>query len=455
MERKLSIQFLGGAGEVTGSKHLLSVGNKKVLIDCGMFQGLRELRELNWAPFPVEPSSIDFILLTHGHADHTGFLPRLVKSGFKGRIIGTAPTLDVAEIIIRDSAKLQEEDAELANKYGYSRHKHAEPLYTINDVVSTIPLFQPAAEGEWIQLFENVRIRFQYNGHILGSTFIEVEAFDKTIVFSGDLGRKNDMLLYPPKKPLKADILLTESTYGDRLHPEEDLVNVLHNLITNTFNAGGNVLIPSFAVERIQMLMWLLWQLEKRKKIPRIPIVMDSPMGANILDLFLKYPQWHKLSEIDCKDIFQKIEVVSSQKETNAIMSDNTPKIIIAGSGMVTGGRILAYMQKYISKSHTTVLLTGYQAAGTRGRKLLEGVNELKIYGKYYPVKARIKVIHSLSAHADQRELLDWMGELKNKPEKVFVVHGESQSAEIFREKISDTYGWNAEVPKLNQSFSF
>lgn len=455
MERKLSLQFLGGAGEVTGSKHLLSVGDKKILVDCGMFQGLRELRELNWAPFPVEPSSIDVILITHGHADHTGFLPRLVKLGFKGKIIGTAPTLAIAEIIIKDSAKLQEEDAELANKYKYSRHKHAEPLYTLKDVDATIPCFQPAAEGEWIQLFENVKIRFQYNGHILGSTFIEVEAFDKTIVFSGDVGRKNDMLLYPPKKPQKADILLTESTYGDRLHPEEDLASVLHDIITTTFNAGGNVLIPSFAVERIQMLMWLLGQLEKTKKIPRIPIVMDSPMGANILEVFLKYPQWHKLSETGCKDIFGKMEVVSSHEETNKVMADSTPKIIIAGSGMVTGGRILSYMEKYISNPNTTILLTGYQAAGTRGRKLLEGVHELKIYGKYCPVKARIKVIHSLSAHADQGELLDWMSELKNKPEKVFVVHGESQSAEIFREKITDTYGWNAEVPKLNQSFSF
>lgn len=455
MEKKLSIQFLDGAGEVTGSKHLLTAGDKKILVDCGMFQGPREMRALNWAPFPVEPSSIDVILLTHGHMDHTGFLPRLIKLGFKGKIIGTAPTLSVAEIIIKDSAKIQEEDAEMANKYGYSRHEHAEPLYTLKDADLMLPHFQEAEEGKWMQLFGNVKIRFQYMGHIIGATFIEVEAFDKTIVFSGDVGRKNDMLLFPPKKPQKADVLLTESTYGDRLHPQEDLVEILHNIITNTFNRGGNVLVPSFAVERIQTLMWFFWQLKKIKKIPHIPVVMDSPMGANVLKLFLQYPTWHKLSETDCHDIFEKIEVISTYEETQRVINDRTPKIIIAGSGMMTGGRILAYLEKYISKPHTTVLLTGYQAMGTRGRKLLEGVRELKIYGKYYPVRADIKVIHSLSAHADQEGLLDWMSEIKNEPSKVFVVHGETQSADIFREKIIDTYGWDAEVAALNQTFNF
>jgi metallo-beta-lactamase family protein len=263
------------------------------------------------------------------------------------------------------------------------------------------------------------------------------------------------MLLYPLKKPQKADILLIESTYGDRIHPKENLLEELHNIITNTFHRGGNILVPSFAVERIQMLMWLFWQLKKKKMIPHIPIVMDSPMGANVLDLFLQYPKWHKLSEVDCRDIFEKIDVVSSYEETNKVLADKKPKIIIAGSGMITGGRILTYLEKYIGKPHTTILLTGYQAAGTRGRKLIEGVNELKIHGKYYKVKAKIKVIHSLSAHADQKELLGWMGEIKNKPEKVFVVHGEEQAADIFREKINDTYGFDAEVPKLNQSFNF
>ncbi len=419
-----------------------------------MFQGMREMRELNWAPFIINPSAIDAVLLTHGHADHVGLLPKLVKSGFKGRIVATAPTLAITEIVIKDSAKLQEEDAELANKFKYSRHKRAEPLYTVEDAEAVIPLFEEAPEGKWIQLFDDLKIRFQYVGHIIGATFIEVQTQGKTIVFSGDVGRRKDILLNPPKKPGTADILVTESTYGDKLHPNEDITALLHDIVTRSYQSGGTILVPSFAVERIQLLMWIFWELEKSKQIPRIPIYMDSPMGANVLELFLKYPEWHKLSESDCYELFNKIEVIASYQETDKVIADRKPKIVIAGSGMISGGRILRYMERFLNKPNTTVLLTGYQAAGTRGRKLLEGVHELKIYGKYVPVKAQIKVLHTLSAHADQDELLDWMSNIKNKPQMVCIVHGEQQAAEIFKEKIIDTLKWDAEVPSLNQIYN-
>ena len=443
------IKFLGAAGTVTGSKFFIEVFHKKILIDCGMFQGLKELRKLNWIDLPVNVEEIDVVLLTHGHLDHVGYLPRLIKQGFKGDIIATAPTLAIAEIILRDSAKIHEEEAEKATKENYSKHDPPLPFYTKEEAEKTIHLFTVAMEGKWITLSDKISYRFQYNGHIIGATFIELDISGKRFVFSGDIGRNNDYLLDDPKRPEWTDYLFIESTYGNKLHPNEDIEEILSKLIIETIHKKGNLIIPSFAVERLQTLMYVLWKLYEKNKIPAIPIFVDSPMGNNVLDVFKRFPKWHKLSDTAYNAMCNHINIIQSYKETWETIDDPRSKIIIAGSGMVTGGRVLTYLQQLIDEPSTTVLLVGYQAEGTRGRQLQEGADEIKFFGKYYPVKAIIKSIESLSAHADQHELLNWMGAIKNIPESVYLIHGEPIAADTLRVKIKDTYTWNVSVPKL------
>jgi len=448
MGKKGRIYFLGAAGTVTGSKFLVELPEKQILVDCGMFQGIKKLRELNWQYLPVEAKNIDLVVLTHGHMDHTGFLPRLVDMGYRGPIWGTAPTLDIAEIILRDSAKIQEEDAKRANKEGFTKHKPAQPLYNTQHVEQTLPLFEDQLAGTWIEISRNIRVRFRPNGHILGATFIELEAYGKRLVFSGDIGRDEDPLLAAPAKPGKADYLILESTYGDRRHPQEE-EQKLERIITDTVERQGTLIIPSFAVERAQLLMYLLWQLRKHGKIPEVPIILDSPMGAGVLKLFHRHPEWHKLSEEECEAMCRAVRVVQDFSETWEIIDDPQPKIVIAGSGMVTGGRVLIYLKQYVERPETTVMLAGYQAEGTRGRQMLDGCPEIKFYGKYYKVNARIEYLENLSAHADQPELLEWVSDLEQHPEQVFLVHGEPQALDMMRLKLKDTYGWEAKIPEL------
>jgi metallo-beta-lactamase family protein len=450
MRKEVNIHFLGAAGTVTGSKFLLEFSGKKILIDCGMFQGVKKLRELNWQQLPVISSEVDLVLLTHGHLDHCGFLPRLVNMGFSGEIWGTAPTMEVAEIILLDSAKIQEEDADRANKEGFTKHTPANPLYKIDDVEKTVSRFKTQPEGVWIEADEGLSIRFRYNGHILGATFIELDIFGTRFVFSGDIGRKNDLLLRDPEKPDKADFLFIESTYGGRLHPKEDMTEKLADVINETIEKGGTLIIPSFAVERAQLLMFMIWQLHVRGKIPSgLPVILDSPMGVNALTIFKKHHEWHKLNDQECESMCSRVHPVQSFKETWEIIDNPQPKVIIAGSGMVTGGRVLTYLQQYIGRPETTVMLAGYQAEGTRGRHLLEGASELKFYGKYYPVKARIEYLQGLSGHADQTELIEWVSNIRTPPEKIYILHGEPQSADMLRLKLKEIYNWEAAVPDL------
>lgn len=449
MESFARINFLGASGVVTGSKFLIETSEKNILIDCGMFQGLKELRELNWNDLPVNVETIDVVLLTHGHLDHVGYLPRLVKQGFTGKIIGTAPTLAIAEIILKDSAKIHEEEAEKANKEKYTKHNPALPFYTIEEAEDTIKLFQVEIEDKWISLSEHISYRFQYNGHIIGATFIELDINGKRFVFSGDIGRSGDYLLNDPKTPKWADFLFIESTYGNKLHPDEDIEGILTSIIKDTIYNKGNLIIPSFAVERLQTLMYILWKLYKKNKIPNIPIFVDSPMGTNVLEVFKRFPKWHKLSPNEYNAMCSHVNIIQSYRETWETIDDKRPKIVIAGSGMVTGGRVLTYLQQLIDEPSTTVLLVGYQAEGTRGRQLQDSVHEIRFFGKYYPVKATIKSIESLSAHADQQDLLNWMRTIKNIPEEVYLIHGEPTALDAFRVKIQDTYNWNVSIPKL------
>lgn len=448
----MKITFIGGAGTVTGSKTLIESNGLRILVDCGMFQGLKVLRELNWQPLPVLPSSIDIVLLTHGHLDHCGWLPRLTAEGFNGKIYCTSPTRDVAKLVMLDSAKIQEEEAELANKGHYSKHQIAEPLYTVKQAEKVLPLFRVIKANERVSLEAEISAEFFNAGHIIGACSISLNVENKVLVFSGDIGRNSDPLLFPPVRPEKADYVFLESTYGNRLHPDANAKLELETYINNTIQNDGTVIIPGFAVERAQSVMYLLWQLKKEQRIPDVPYILDTPMGISILEIFQDNKKWHKLSQEDCDEMCSMFRMISDYEDTIETIYGNQPKVVIAASGMITGGRVLSYLEYYIGFPTTTVIIVGYQAEGTRGRKLLEGADEIKIHGKYFPVKAKILEIKGLSAHGDQSELLDWLSVLERKPEKVFLVHGENQPADELRAKISERFDYPCSVAQMGQT---
>ncbi len=448
-----TIQFLGAAGTVTGSKYLLSVNGYHVMIDCGLFQGLKELRERNWMELPFPASQIDCVILTHGHLDHVGYLPRLVNQGFKGSVYCTAPTRDLAEIVLSDSAKIQEEDAEHANKHGYTKHSPALPLYNLHDVAQTLPLLKPVPGDEFIRLNDMMQIRFRHIAHIPGASFIDMDINDKRIVFSGDIGRPQDPMLLSPEKPDKADYILVESTYGDRLHPGDSTEDILLKIINTSLTNHGPLIVPSFTVDRAQDFMYLIWKLKKENKIPDIPVYLDSPMGTDVSKLFLAYPEILKLKPEVFSEVFRSTRMVTSVEETRHLANNKHPKIIIAGSGMMNGGRILHYLEEHLENPNATIIIPGYQAAGTRGRTISEGSAEIKIHGKYYKVKATIEHIHTMSSHADQREIINWLSGITKKPKEVFIVHGEPHSSDALRVKIKDELGWTCKIPRLLEKF--
>ena len=445
------IKFLGGAGTVTGSKTLIESKGVRILIDCGLFQGLKKLRELNWYPFPVLPSSINYVLLTHGHLDHCGWLPRLVSMGFKGKIYCTEPTKEVTKLILTDSAKIQEDEALKANREHYSKHNPAQPLYTVAQSQKVFPLFRVIKPNETITLDPEISANFFHAGHIIGACSISLTAENKTLVFSGDIGRDNDVLMFPPVKPKKADYIFLESTYGNRLHPKTDVKLELETYIQNAVAKNGTVILPGFAVERAQSIMFLLWQLKKEGRLPEVPYIMDSPMGSAVLDVFKTNTRLHKLSSYDCAEICKMFTVIDEYDNTLKIIEDYRPKVIIAASGMATGGRVLSYFQYYIGLPNTTIVITGYQAEGTRGRKLLNGTREIKIYGHYYPVRATILQIEGLSAHADQQDLLNWLSALESAPKRIFLLHGEDRSADELRIRINERYKCPCSVPFMGE----
>lgn len=452
-DTNIRMQFLGGAGTVTGSKILLEYNDKRILIDCGLFQGLKRLRLLNWEPFPVDPSTIDAILLTHAHLDHCGYIPRLVKNGFKGEIHCTHPTKDLAEIIMKDSGKIQEEEAERANKHGYTKHSPAEPLYTMEDGMYVSKFFITHDYDEWIILNEDMKFSLRNSGHILGSAMIELKIGGKILLFSGDIGRKEPLLLHP-KEPMKyADLLVIESTYGDRIHPPVTGKEELRDAILKTYNRGGILMVPTFAVERAQELLFLISELKDEEQIPDIPVYLDSPMGVDATKVMINYPKWHCADRKACTALRSAAKLVSDVGMSKNIVADKTPKIVLAGSGMITGGRILHYLNNHMGNAKNTILLVGFQAVGTRGRSLVEGATALKFFGEYKPVNAEVRQISSLSAHADQGEMIDWMKKFKISPEYIFLNHGEPHQANEFRVKIEHELGWKAEVAAINKVY--
>ncbi len=450
----LSLMSLGAAGTVTGSKHLLTHGNTRLMIDCGLFQGLKNQREINWEPLPVNPAHIDAVILTHAHLDHSGYLPRLVRDGFRGKIYATPATRDVAALILRDSAHIQEKDAEFANRKGFSKHKTAQPLYTLRDAEKAIGMFKVVALHQPIELPGGATLVFRRAGHILGAASAQVDIAGKRVVFSGDLGRYNDSVMYDPEPVSKADYIVVESTYGNRRHEHDDVVDALGKAIERTIKRGGTVVIPAFAVGRAQSLIYHLWQLRQAGRLAGVPVYLDSPMATSASELMRDYPDDHKLDSADYEAASRAVTYVRDVEESKALTASVYPKVIISASGMATGGRVLHHIAAFAPDHRNTLLFSGYQAAGTRGRKLLEGASEVKMHGQWVPVRAEVLELPSLSAHADSDELMRWLSGFRNAPQQVFIVHGEPDASEALRERIMRELEWRANVPRIGQEFS-
>ncbi|MFD3300497.1 MBL fold metallo-hydrolase RNA specificity domain-containing protein [Aquipseudomonas alcaligenes] len=450
---KLSLTSLGGAGTVTGSKHLLTCGDTRLMIDCGLFQGLKNLRELNWQRLPINPGDIDAVVLTHAHLDHCGYLPRLVLDGFSGRIHCSNATRDVAELILRDSAFLQEKDAELANRKGFSKHSPALPLYRVADIDRTMALFKPAALHEEVTLPGDGRLLLRRAGHILGASTAQIDIGGRRILFSGDLGRYDDPVMHDPESVPEADYVVIESTYGNRHHDTTDPLDALEEVIKRTVQRGGTVVIPAFAVGRAQSLIHSLWQLRRSGRLHNLPVYLDSPMATSASELLQRYPKDHRLGRQDCEAACESVNYVRDVEESKALSANRYPKVIISASGMATGGRVLHHIAAFGPDHRNTLLFSGYQAAGTRGRKLLEGARETKIYGQWLPINAEIAELPMMSAHADSDELMRWLSGFQRAPRRVFVVHGEADASEALRERIQRELGWSVCVPLQGQEF--
>lgn len=449
----LTLTSLGAAGTVTGSKHLLSHGNRNVLIDCGLFQGLKNLRELNWGSLSIPAREIDAIILTHAHLDHSGYLPRLVKDGFRGKIYATPATRDVAELILKDSGHLQEKDAEFLNRHKLSKHSPALPLYGVRDAEHALEHFSTVDFHQSITILDGLRFRFRRAGHILGAANVQIDWGGKRIVFSGDIGRYNHPLMPDPASIEETDYVVVESTYGNRLHDQGDPVEALGAITEKTVQRGGTLVIPSFAVGRAQELLYYFWKLKQAGRLSSVPIFLDSPMAIDATTLMSKHMQDHKLSENDAREAYKIARYTEDAEDSKAINNNPYPKVVISASGMATGGRILHHLKNYGPDIRNTILLAGFQAAGTRGRALRDGAKELKIHGMWVPINAEVAHIDTLSAHADANELIRWLSGFKSPPRKTFIVHGEPEASEGLRMRIGRELGWDSVVPRQDQEF--
>lgn len=444
---KASLTFLGAAGAVTGSRHLLRLGGRSILVDCGLFQGLKDLRLKNWAAFPVDPATIDDVVLTHAHIDHSGYLPRLVREGFRGRVFCTEATADLCELMLLDSAKIQESDAEFANRHGFSKHRPALPLYGKRDALKALEHFQALDFDVPTDLGHGANLSFRRAGHILGAASVRLRWGGKSIVFSGDLGRYNDPLMHDPANITQADYLVVESTYGDRLHAPVAPADALLEVVRRTTARGGTVIIPAFAVGRAQELLYLFWRLKQAGHLPLTPVYLDSPMAVNASDIFRRHPLDHRLSPDECQAAMGSATYVRDVEESKALTFNTVPKVIISASGMATGGRVLHHLKAYGPDRRNTILFAGYQAAGTRGEALINGANEVKIHGQWIPIRAEIDNLPALSAHADADEIMRWLGAFERPPSQTFIVHGEPAASDGLAQRIRNELGWTCDIP--------
>lgn len=449
----MQITFLGATQTVTGSKFLLTFEQHNVLIDCGLFQGLKELRLRNWEPFPINPKNIDAVILTHAHIDHSGYLPLLMRNGFKGKIYASPGTKDLCSILLPDSGHLLEEEAFYANLHGYSKHHPALPLYTQNDALNVLKQFFTIPFGKELNLFDNFNFKFRHAGHILGASFIEIKYKNKLLLFTGDMGRFQDPVMCAPENITEADYLILESTYGDRIHNNSDPTQKMREIINKTAKRGGTIIIPSFAVGRVQSILYLLYKMIESKSIPHLPIFLDSPMAINSAKIFCQYKDEYRMSEDECHAFGNIATYINTIEESKKLDINRMPKIIISASGMVTGGRVLHHIRSYGTNHKNTILFTGYQALETRGRRIMDGEKEIKMLGEIIPIKAEIQVIDNISAHADYMEILNWLDNFKRSPTKVFITHGEKTASGSLKDKIEQRFGWSCELPHYQQSF--
>jgi len=453
-----TVEFLGAAGTVTGSKFLVESDGRKLLVDCGLYQGLKELRLRNWERLPVDPASVDWVVLTHGHIDHTGYLPRFIKDGFRGRVFATRATADLLKLLLPDSGHLQEEEAAYHNKRGTSKHKPALPLYTAEEGRGAADLVTGAAYRERLALGPGVGITFKRAGHILGSAAVTVDVATGTetrrIVFSGDIGRYGAPILPDPMPIEEAEYVVVESTYGDRRHDPEPIPQQLERVISDAVKRGGAIIVPAFAIGRTQELMYHLSGLEKAGRIPRLPAYLDSPMAIGATEIYCAHPEDFEgdmrrmVMDRNCPLHCGDFRLARSPDESRAINEIKGPVVIISASGMVTGGRVLHHLRLRLPDARTTVFLVGYQAMGTRGRLLQNGASSVRIFGEDIPVRARVETIHGLSAHADADGLIRWLRTAARPPKRVFLVHGDPEPAKSLAERIKTELGWEATVPK-------
>ena len=449
MTRKIT--FLGGAGTVTGSKYLLSSAGRRVLVDCGLFQGLKQLRLRNWVKFPIPPSSISAVILSHALLDHAGYLPALVRDGFTGQVFASHGTQEVSGIILPDSGMLQERDAEFANKHRFSKHSPALPLYTADDAAKALERFVSVPFGQKHEVAPGVTITLRRAGHILGASIVECDFEGLKLVFSGDLGQFGDPMMVDPELIDTADYLIVESTYGNRKHDAVDPEAALLQIVKRTVERGGTIVVPAFAIGRAQTLLYHLSRLRKSGRLGNVPVFLDSPMATDATDLLTAHPEDHRLSAEECRAAFAIAHIVRTPTESKALTVEPMPKIIISASGMATGGRVLHHIKHYVTDPNSTILFAGFQAAGTRGAAMIAGAESVKIHGSYFPVKAQVENLSMLSAHADVDGILRWLHGFKQPPRVTFITHGEPTASDALRHRIVEELGWNCVVPEHMQ----
>ena len=451
----VNIRFLGGTGTVTGSKYLIEHDGKRLMIDCGLFQGFKQLRLRNRDPLPVEPNHIGAVILTHAHLDHSGYLPLLAREGFHGKVWATPATRDLAKILLPDSGHIQEADADFANRHGFSKHQPALPLYTESDAMDCLKLFRAVPLGEVFEPIKGWTARLYGAGHILGAASVLIEVGGRRLLFSGDLGRPDDALMKAPETPPAADVVVIESTYGDREHPEEDVLADLGPALKRCAARGGTAVVPAFAVGRAQALLHAIADLKAKGELPRdLPVYLDSPMAIHTTELYAHHMGEHRLNAQQCNAMDHVAKMTRSVDESKAIAVQHGPKVIISASGMATGGRVLHHLMQYLGDHRNMIVLTGYQAPGTRGASLAEGAKHLRIFRQDLPVRAEVVQMTSASAHADASQLMDWLRALPSAPQRVFVTHGDMAASDRLRQRIETELRWQAMVPEHGSTWN-
>ena len=449
----MQLSFYGAAGTVTGSKYLFSNGNQRVMVDCGLFQGVKENRQRNWEDPPFDPSTLDAVILTHGHLDHCGYLPVLMNRGFNGPVYCTQGTRELCELILIDSGYLQEEEAKYRNKHKITKHDPALPLYTEKDARRSLEFFKPVGLDTEVEIAKGLSFNLTRAGHILGSACVHLRSNGRTTVFSGDVGRPEMPVMRAPD-PIKAmDYLVVESTYGGRLHEnDEDPKAQLADVINRTVERGGILIIPSFAVGRSMTILHFISELREENRIPDVPVFLNSPMAINATEIYCEHHKEHRLTADECRDIYANVDFVRKREASQALNANKGPAIIVSASGMVEGGRVVHHLKSMLPDPRNTVLFVGFQAPGTRGEKILNGAESVKIHGEEIPCRAEVLDLPNLSAHADWREVIDWLGQTKEAPRMTFVTHGEPESAKAFSQHLRDELGWESRIPQYKET---